>query len=118
MDAGVFNQYRKRLLTSGAAAQFLAAVISQPRVQRLLSIDHFSIDTALIEAWTRPNSSELRDDRAEPPQLESGAEGDLYGENGERMPYYPARPGNKVLTSGAPSKFRYLNAPKRSNRRS
>ena len=23
---------------------------------------------------------------------EAGAEGDLYGENGERMPYYPARP--------------------------
>lgn len=91
-DAGVFNQYRKRLLTSGAAAQFLAAVISQPRVERLLSSDHFSIDTALIEAWTRPNSSKLREDRAEPPQLESDAEGDLYGENGERMPYYPARP--------------------------
>jgi transposase len=91
-DAGVFNQYRKRLLTSGAAAQFLVAVISQPRVERLLSSGHFSIDTALIEAWTRPNSSELRDDRAEPPQLENDAEGDLYGENGERMPYYPARP--------------------------
>ena len=23
---------------------------------------------------------------------EADAEGDLYGENGERMPYYPARP--------------------------
>ena len=91
-DAGVFNQYRKRLLTSGAAAQFLAAVISQPRVERLLSSDHFSIDTALIEAWIRPNSSKLRKDRAEPPQLENDAEGDLYGENGERMPYYPASP--------------------------
>ena len=91
-DAGVFNQYRKRLLTSGAAAQFLAAVINQPRVERLLSSDHFSIDTASIEAWIRPNSSKLREDRAEPPQLESDAEGDLYGENGERMPYYPARP--------------------------
>ena len=90
-DAGVFNQYRKRLLTSGAA-QFLAAVISQPRVERLLTSDHFSIDTALIEAWTRPNSSKLREDRAQTPQLEGDAEGDLYGENGEKMPYYPARP--------------------------
>ena len=91
-DAGVFSQYRKRLLTGGAAAQFLSAVISLPRVERLLSSDHFSIDTALIEAWIRPNSSKLREDRAQPPQLESDTEGNLYGENGERMPYYPARP--------------------------
>ena len=57
-----------------------------------MSSDHFSIDTALIEAGTRPNSSKLPEDRAEPSQLESDAEGDLYGENGEKMPYYPARP--------------------------
>jgi hypothetical protein len=27
---------------------------------------------------------------------EADAEGDLYGENGERMPYYPARPRQQV----------------------
>ena len=30
------------------------------------------------------------------PMPEADAEGDLYGENGERTPYYPARPRQQV----------------------
>jgi hypothetical protein len=33
------------------AAKFLAAVLSQPRVKRLLSSEHFSVDGTLIQAW-------------------------------------------------------------------
>lgn len=33
------------------AARFLRAVLAQPRVKRLLSSDHFSVDGTLIEAW-------------------------------------------------------------------
>jgi len=66
-DAGVFIKDRKRLLTSDVAAQFLAAVLSQPRVESLLSSQHFCVDRALIETWTKPDSSNLRDGKAEPP---------------------------------------------------
>ncbi len=42
------------------AAKFLTAVLAQPRVKRLLSSEHFSVDGTLIEAWAsmksfRPN---------------------------------------------------------------
>ena len=33
------------------AAKFLAAVLAQPKVKRLLSTDYFSVDGTLIEAW-------------------------------------------------------------------
>jgi transposase len=96
-DPGAFVKERKRLLKSDAAAQFLAAVLSQPRVESLLSNQHFSVDSALIETWTKPDGLDLRNGRAESPQPESGGEDDLYGENGERMPYYPARPRQRTL---------------------
>jgi transposase len=53
-DARIFITSRQRLLASDVAAQFLAAVLSQPRVEALLASEHFSIDRSLIEAWTIP----------------------------------------------------------------
>jgi hypothetical protein len=40
-------------LAGEIAANFLAAVLVQPRVKRLLSSDHFSVDGTLIEARLR-----------------------------------------------------------------
>src|SRR5215472_3795723 len=88
----VFTKDREQLLASNIAERFVAAVLSQPRVEALLSNEHFSVDRALIEAWTFPRSVEPRDGSDQPPKLERDAESDLYGENGERMPYHPARP--------------------------
>ena len=56
-----------------------------------LGIEHFSIDVTLIEAPTLPKSPRPREGGGEPRRPESNPEGDVYGENGERMPYYPAR---------------------------
>ncbi len=50
-DATVFSKNRDRLLDGAIAAKFLAAVLAQPRVKRLISSDHFSVDGTLIEAW-------------------------------------------------------------------
>jgi transposase len=50
-DHSTFSKNRERLLEGDIAAGLLAAVIAQPRVKRLLSTDHFSVDGALIEAW-------------------------------------------------------------------
>ena len=61
-DHSSFSANRDRLLQGEIAAKFLAAVLSQPRVKRLLSSQHFSIDGTLIEAWAalknfRPDNS-------------------------------------------------------------
>jgi transposase len=50
-DHSVFSKNRDRLLEGDIAAKFMAAVLAQPGVKRLLSSDHFSVDGTLIEAW-------------------------------------------------------------------
>jgi hypothetical protein len=47
------------------AAKFLAAVRSQPRVKRLLSNQHFSVDGTLIEAWASLKSFKPKDQPSE-----------------------------------------------------
>jgi len=74
-DATVFTKNRDRLLAGDVAAKFMAAVLSQPRVKRLLSDEHFSVDGTLIEAWASMKSFRPKDGSGEPP----GA-----GRNGER----------------------------------
>ena len=55
-DHSTFSKNRDRLLAGEIAARFLAAVLAQPRVKRLLSSEHFSVDGTLIEAWASMKS--------------------------------------------------------------
>jgi transposase len=55
-DHSSFSTNRDRLLDGDIAAKFLAAVLAQPRVKRLLSSEHFSVDGTLIEAWASMKS--------------------------------------------------------------
>ena len=55
-DHLTFTKNRDRLLEGEIAAKFLAAVLSQPRVRRLLSSEHFSVDGTLIQAWASMKS--------------------------------------------------------------
>ena len=55
-DHSVFSKNRDRLLEGEIAAKFLAAVLTQPNVKRLLSTDHFSVDGTLVEAWASMKS--------------------------------------------------------------
>src|ERR1700712_1063245 len=50
-DHSTFSKNRDRLLEGDVAAKFLVAVLAQPRVKKLPSTDHFSVDGTLIEAW-------------------------------------------------------------------
>jgi transposase len=50
-DHSSFTKNRNRLLEGEIAGKFLRAVLAQPRVKRLMSSDHFSVDGTLIEAW-------------------------------------------------------------------
>jgi transposase len=66
-DHSVFSKNRDRLLEGDIAAKFLAAVLVQPRVKKLLSTEHFSVDGTLIEAWASMKSFRQRDGSDEPP---------------------------------------------------
>lgn len=60
-DHSSFSKNRDRLLEGEIASKFLAAVVAQPRVKRLLSSDHFSVDGTLIEAWASIKSFRKKD---------------------------------------------------------
>jgi transposase len=80
-DHSVFSKNRDRLLEGDIAAKFLAAVLAQPRVKKLLSTEHFSVDGTLIEAWASMKSFKPRDGSDEPP-ADGGrnAEADFHGQ--------------------------------------
>lgn len=55
-DHSSFSKNRDRLLDGEIAAKFLAAILAQPQVRKLLSTEHFSVDGTLIEAWASMKS--------------------------------------------------------------
>jgi len=75
-DHSSFSKNRDRLLAGDIAAKFLAAVLGQPRVKRLLSSDHFSVDGTLIEAWASMKSFKPKDGPDEPPSRGGGRNGE------------------------------------------
>ncbi len=81
-DHSTFSKNRDRLLEGDIAAKFLSAVLAQPRVKRLLSTEHFSVDGTLIEAWASMKSFRPRDGSGEPPAPSGGrnSEADFHGQ--------------------------------------
>lgn len=83
-DHSTFSKNRDRLLEGEIAARFLAAVLAQPRVKRLLSTDHFSVDGTLIEAWASMKSFKPKasggDDAPPPASGGRNAEVDFKGQ--------------------------------------
>jgi transposase len=81
-DHSVFSKNRDRLLEGDIAAKFLAAVLAHPRVKRLLSSDHFSVDGTLVEAWASMKSVRPKDGSDNPPPEGGGrnAEADFHGQ--------------------------------------
>jgi len=68
------------------AAAFLSAVLSIPRVKRLLSQDHFSVDGTLIQAWASMRSFKPKDDTPpDTPELPSGGRNDEIDFHGQRL---------------------------------
>lgn len=60
-DASTFCKNRDRLLEADVSVQLLQAVIAHPRVKRLLSKEHFSVDGTLIDAWASMKSFRRKD---------------------------------------------------------
>lgn len=93
-DHSTFSKNRDRLLDGEIAARFLATVLNQKRVKRLLSTQHFSADGTLIEAWASLKSFKPKDGGAasagtgtgddDPPDGGAGGAGeDAGGRNAE-----------------------------------
>jgi transposase len=81
-DHSTFSKNRDRLLEGDVAAKFMSVVLDQPRVKRLLSTDHFSVDGTLIEAWASMKSFKPKDGSDEPPRRDGGRnhEADFHGQ--------------------------------------
>ena len=87
MDAAVwhptgFTHNRDRLLQAEVARSFLQGLLTLPRVKRLLSSEHFSVDGTLIDAWCSMKSFVPKDKGDEPPVPPTGrnAERSFHGE--------------------------------------
>ena len=65
-DHSTFSKNRDRLLEGAVAARFLSAILAQPRVKRLLSSEHFSVDGTLVEAWASMKSVQPKDGPDDP----------------------------------------------------
>jgi transposase len=92
-DHSTFSKNRERLLEGDIAAKLLSAVMAQPRVKRLLSSDHFSVDGTLIEAWASMKSFRPRDGSDDPPPSgEGGTERRISVARSAPMRRTPRRP--------------------------
>jgi transposase len=60
-DHSGFSTNRDRLLEGDIAAKLLTTILAQPKVKRLLSSDHFSVDGTLIDAWASIKSFRKKD---------------------------------------------------------
>ncbi len=63
-DHSTFSKNRARLLAGEVSARFLSALLAEPRVKRLLSSEHFSVDGTLIDAWASMKSFRPKSDRS------------------------------------------------------
>ena len=100
-DHSVFSKNRERLLEGDIAAKLLSTVLAHPRVKRLLSTEHFSVDGTLIEAWASMKSFRPKDGSDEPPADGDGRnrEADFHGE--KRHPRLDYRSRGEALSQGA-----------------
>ena len=60
-ERSTFSKNRDRLLEGDIARKFFAHVLSQAKVQGLISDEHFSVDGTLIEAWASQRSFRRKD---------------------------------------------------------
>jgi transposase len=102
-DHSVFSKNRDRLLEGDIAAKFLAAVLTQPKIKRLLSSEHFSVDGTLVEAWASLKSLRPRDGGEDGPPTGTGRNGevDFHGQKRSNATHVSASdPDAKLYRKG------------------
>ena len=102
-DHSTFSKNRDRLLDGEVAAKFLAAVLTRPKVKRLLSSQHFSADGTLIEAWASLKSFKPKPGEAGgaggPPEDGAGGDGDRAGGRNAEVDFKGERRSNATHRS-------------------
>ena len=88
-DASSFSKNSNRLLEADVAREFLATLLSLPKVKRLLSYYYFSVDGTLLKAWAGMKSFRPKDGSGDPP---------AGGRNGVRN-FHREKRSNKTHTS-------------------
>ncbi len=111
-DHSSFTKNRDRLLAGEIAAKFLRAVLAQPKVKRLISADHFSVDGTLIEAWASLKSIRRKDGSDNDPQGPGrNAERDFHKEKRSNETHQSMTDPDARLYrkgSGQPAKLCYM----------
>lgn len=103
-DHSTFSKNRDRLLEGDVAAKFLTAVLARPRVNRLLSTEHFSVDGTLVEAWASMKSFKPKNgpDDPAPPSGGRNADADFRGEKRSNQTHASTTdPDAKLYRKGA-----------------
>ncbi len=75
-----FSKNRERLLAHDAAGQFFAEVVNRAQREGLMSSEHFTVDSTLIEAWASLKSFKKKDGPHEPPDDPGNPSVDFHGE--------------------------------------
>ena len=76
----------------------MSIIVSYPAIPLSISLTgqlgakHFSVHVTLSRNEASPNGPKHSEGSGEPCKPERETESAAYGENGERMPYHPARP--------------------------
>jgi transposase len=79
-DATSFTKNRDRVLSEEIAQAFLSALLENPKVKRLLSHEHFTVDGTLLKAWASMKSFRRKDGDDKPSGGGRNAERDFRSE--------------------------------------
>jgi len=94
-DATTFTKNRERLLEHAIADEFFAAVVTQAKLRRYMSSDHFSVDGTLLQAWASQKS--FKPDNAHDGDDHGDSNG-FKGRNAE-VDFHGQKRSNKTHTS-------------------
>jgi transposase len=107
-DHSTFSKNRDRLLEGDVAAEFLATLLDRPKVRRLLSSEHFSVDGSLIRAWASMKSFRPKDGDDAPPDGGRNPSRDFRGERRRNATYSSASDPDALLYRKGPGMEAWL----------
>lgn len=103
--ASSFSKNQERLLSNDVARLFLAEIVEEARRQDLISSDHFSVDSTLLEAWASLKSLRRRDgDGDGPPGPGRNPDVDYHGERRRNETHVSATDPQAKLARKGPGK--------------
>lgn len=104
-DHTTFSINRDRLLENDVITELFEEVVNLARKQKLLSDEHFSVDSALTQAWASQKSYRRKDDDSEPPASGGlNGEADFHGEKRSNAAHESKTDGDAMMAKKGPGK--------------